>query len=1190
MKTKYANKRPTIGVLAGWQFYRTATNLSYLAPIYRGASYAAQDLGCSLLLGCGMGPSASPTDPLRPAWPQPSVDQDFVPIGPWNTDGLIVVVPLHSQERSAYIQELITTGHRILFVGSGETGPTIAVNNRDGILESLRHLVEHGHRHIAFIAGTITDIGGDSGERLSAYKAGLEIYDLDWDSNLVAYGRHVYDGGYLAMQQIIRTGSAFTAVVASNDESALGAMQALKDAGRRIPHDVAVIGFDNRLEGSVHDPGLTSIHVPLFDIGYRAVELMLQSINSETGLPERSQINTRLVIRESCGCVSAIKPDSAYQQSDTSSGDFRLVSTMAALILNQAHSLTEDEGLSFSRRLVDAFVTSVQDSDRAKFRQALADTLHRTVIGDDDAHIWQGAISLISDEVDRISANIPSSRSLAHELLSEARLTISAQMQWQHRHYVVDERWRTSRLSLLTARLLTALDELQIYKILADHLPDMGINTAMLGLFEAEGDNPVAWATIRDVINPDQRLTRFRSREFSPSSMFAEEHQFNLTLIPLVGQSGQIGFVAFDSEQVDLYGSIVQQVGSALNTARLYREATEGKRLAEEANRLKSRFLSTISHELRTPLNLILGLSEMILRDSIDNDALLPDPTRKDVEGIHAYSQHLGGLIGDVIDLATSDAGQLRLNHEYIDLVQSLRIVAESGSQLAADKGLRWEADLPGTEVWVWGDQVRLRQVALNLINNAVKFTTSGYVSFRIEHDSEFVTVTVQDTGLGIPDDEQQAIFDEFRQSNRSISLGYSGIGLGLAISKRLVEMHGGSISVFSTGEEGAGATFAFRLPIAQRSPLELADDAEISTSPLQRVLVVTNNPDTCKSLCAHLRQRAFDVHVAMLKRKSDSPVITRNWHPDAVVLDVSTDAAFGWDVLMKIKKNTGMAGTPVFFFSSAQFEGTLLELDYLTKPIEISELTRALDEHWLLPDTDHPSRTVLVVDDEPSTLEMHARIVQSHSSSNRVLKARTGNEALEILHNEIVDLVLLDLQMPGMDGFEVLEVMHTLETVRQIPVIVITGKVLTESDMSRLNEGVTAVLGKGLFSIEETISHISSALENKRKLSEEARRSVRLAMGYMHHNFAEALSRRDIAGHVGISEDHLTFCFRQELGTTPIAYLQRYRINQAKQLLRESQQSITEIALNVGFADSGYFSRLFHRETGMSPEAFRRS
>jgi YesN/AraC family two-component response regulator len=276
-------------------------------------------------------------------------------------------------------------------------------------------------------------------------------------------------------------------------------------------------------------------------------------------------------------------------------------------------------------------------------------------------------------------------------------------------------------------------------------------------------------------------------------------------------------------------------------------------------------------------------------------------------------------------------------------------------------------------------------------------------------------------------------------------------------------------------------------------------------------------------------------------------------------------------------------------FYKSAQPADSLLELEYLTKPIELSELTQALDQHWLTTDNNKPTRTILVVDDEPNTLEMHARIVQTHSEGNHILTAPNGREALAVLQRESVDLVLLDLQMPEMDGFEVLEAMRTRPTMRDIPVIVVTGKVLTEADMARLNQGVAAVLGKGLFSIEETVTHISTALERKRRLSREAQRLVRQAMAYLHSHFAESISRRELAQHVGITEDHLTFCFRQELGTTPVEYLQRYRIHQAKQLLKASGHTVTEIALSVGFSDSGYFSRIFRREVGVSPEAFRK-
>ena len=1195
MSPNVRDKRPTIGILAGWQFYRTATNLSYLAPLFRGTSRAAQDLDCNLLLGCGIGPSASPTDPYRPAWPLPSPEHDFIPIGPWNTDGLIVATPLHSSERSEYVQSLTAAGYPVLFVGSGEAGPTIMTDNSAGILEAMRHLVDHGHKQIAFIAGSQDDLEGDTGDRLRAYQSACRLYGLDQNPALVAYGRHVFDGGSLAMQQMIASGAKFTAVLASNDESALGAMQVLEKSGHRIPEDVAIIGFDNRLEGAGHVPALTSIHVPLFEIGYHAIERMLQHVKGKTELVGTVKVDTRLVVRQSCGCdiaectLSETKPITISHPEEHDQWRDRLPVTIATTILDQAHSLTEQEGLTLCRRLVDTFSQAITLGDRVDFENTLLEVLQRTLAGDDDANIWQDAISILDQEiVDRLTDS-PSTVAHAHTLLDDARVMISTQMQQQHRQYVAAERWTYSRLSLLTARLLTALDESQIYEILAKHLLDMEIDLAILGLFEAEGQDPVAQCTLRNVIQPAQALIRFPSRDFPPAGLLDPGNPFILTLIPLVDQSGQIGFMGFGTKYFDLYGAIVQQVGGALNTARLYRQATEGRRLAEEANRLKSRFLSTISHELRTPLNLIMGLSAILLEESDEGKTPLPDSAQRDIERIYTYAQHLGGLIGDVLDLATNDAGQLRLNMELVDLGEALHMVTESGSQLTADRGLAWRATLPESGPWVFGDRTRLRQVVLNLVNNAIKFTNRGEVSLSLREDEGFVTVSVQDTGLGIPPEDQIAIFDEFRRSDRSISLGYAGLGLGLAICKMLVEMQGGTIKVISSGIEGKGSTFSFTLPVfpPPTSPIE---KPAIKLTSERTVLLLLGRTSTSERLQDLLNRHGLKVQQYLLEPSSAWQSSLVQHPPDIIVLDISEASETGWSMLKAVKGIQAGSNTPVLFYSSSPDGEAILNLVYLTKPVELPELTRALDQVGLVSDPDHPVRTFLVVDDEPDTLDMHARIVQSQSSSNRVLKAGHGLEALEIMQKDRVDLVLLDLQMPEMDGFGVLEAMRENESTREIPVIVVTGKSLTEAEMARLNQGVAVVLKKGMFSIEETLSHIDAALERKHRLSVDAQRLVRLAMAYLHEHYAEPISRWDLAQYAYISEDYLTYCFRQELGTTPMQYLQRFRVNQAKLLLKNSQKSITEIALEVGFTDSGYFSRVFHRQTGMSPEAFRRS
>ena len=376
-------RRPTIGVLAGWQFYWTATPLSYLAPIFRGIRQAARALDCNLLLACGMGPSADSGDPLRPAWPDPSPDTDFVPIGPWNTDGLIAVNPLNSRARSRYLHELAAGGYPLVYIASGEQGPAIVADNAGGIHAAMQHLVDHGHRHIAFIAGSPDDLAGDSGARLHAYRTALRVFKLADDPGLVAYGRHTMAGGYAAMQQILAVGAQVTAVCASNDESALGAMRALHAAGRRIPDDVAVTGFDDRPEGAAHDPGLTSVHVPLFLMGYRAVELLRKIIDGEEAPALPVTIPTHLVPRASSAhnrqphaqgeagrrAPAALRPSGPLPQDHNHR--HQLAGRMAAAVLAKTHQLGFDEVRLLCLQLLDSFVNDLINTHHSAFRQAL---------------------------------------------------------------------------------------------------------------------------------------------------------------------------------------------------------------------------------------------------------------------------------------------------------------------------------------------------------------------------------------------------------------------------------------------------------------------------------------------------------------------------------------------------------------------------------------------------------------------------------------------------------------------------------------------------------------------------------------------------------------------------------------------------------------------------------------------------
>ncbi|MCX7671767.1 MAG: ATP-binding protein, partial [Anaerolineae bacterium] len=548
-------------------------------------------------------------------------------------------------------------------------------------------------------------------------------------------------------------------------------------------------------------------------------------------------------------------------------------------------------------------------------------------------------------------------------------------------------------------------------------------------------------------------------------------------------------------------------------------------------------------------------------------------------------AQQLDSLVRDVLDLARSQTGQLRLIKAPLDPAQILRPVALIGEEMARAKGLEWEAIIPDDLPRVYGDASRLRQVVLNLVTNAVKFTTCGRVTLIAETDDDSITISVSDTGLGVPLAEQEAIFDEFRQSERTAARGYGGLGIGLAICRELVELHGGQIGVRSSGEEEGGSTFYFTLP-ALRDEVEPLERRPAS----QTVVLLTSGPGDDGRLLESLRRDGFQA--ASLYLDGDP-----NWlnallalEPGAVLLDCGPASVRGWQVIETLRSHPALQAIPVLFYALPESAGgAMLALSHLTKPIATSALTQALERYGLtVAATDH-SKTILVVDDDPDILEMQAQMVAAALPGCRVLRAANGRLALELMRSERPSLVLLDLMMPEMDGMAVLSAMQEDERLRGVPVIVVTAQALTQREMEQLNRGVAAVLQKGLFTPQETLAHIEAVLTRSKRLGSEAQRTTRKAMAYIHEHYAEPISREELAAHIGVSARHLTRCFHQEMGISPITYLGRYRVERAKRLLEAGDKTITEVAIATGFGSSSYFADAFRRETGMSPREYQR-
>jgi signal transduction histidine kinase/CheY-like chemotaxis protein len=1177
--------RPIIGFLSTWSVYEGTSIDSYTHTLLQGIRAAASAQNCGLLMGCGISLPGSPRG-SRTVWAVPGAGVDFVPVGPWNTDGLIVIPDDFSEAQFDYVQDLIRSGYPVVFTTAEKPGRMVAVDNAGGIRQAFDHLLEHGHRRIAFVAGK-SGRGGDSAERLAAYRAALRSAAIEEDERLIAFGEHRREGGRIAMQRILASGVPFTALLASNDLSALGAMEELRASRLSIPEDVAVVGFDDILEARSQLPPLTTVRHPTFTLGYRAVLSLLESIFGEASGESNARVETQLIVRQSCGCrlgSMRVVPLGDSSPAEMQSIQSNLAHVMAEAAFTELRHTPREDIQALCLGLVESLVSSVTHREPACFNDELQRLLGWLETQAEDANAWHSALSALHGGLPGLMCALPrADTSMADELIDGAHLAIAALAQRQTTGALVRHMATSNRLGLMTSQLLAALDVSESAAILADHLPHLGIQHALVALYASRDDDPVSRShVLLDVgLKEGRPQGEFVTREFPPPGIYPTDSALQLAILPLVVDEYTTGFAAFGSTDLEPCAAIVHNLASALRNSYLYRDALEGRQLAEQANRLKTRFLSMVSHELRTPLSLIVGLSEMVLREQSE----LPGAARRDLGQITTSAQHLSRLINDVLDLASSEAGQLRILREPLDLAEVLRMAAKIGEQLARERGLTWRAQLPGLGPWVLGDRTRLRQVTLNLISNAVKFTPSGQVALTMEVADQQATISVSDTGVGVPPSEQDAIFQEFHRSERSVDSGYGGLGLGLTISKQLVEKHGGNIGVCSPGLLGSGSTFYFTLPIISASTLQDNLATPLATQG-NIVMVLSEGAQATEQLCANLRERGFEVQVCRVDRDPAWLANVTSCLPAALILEEGLASREGWTITGMLKRQPATENIPVVAYSLDidRDQGELMELNYLHKPLRPTQIAGELARHCGIGDG---QPTVLVVDDDPGILDMHRRLVEQ--SNCRALTAHNGLEALEVLEGTRPDLILLDLMMPEMDGFAVLDALREREGTRDIPVIILTGRVLSEADLERCNRGVAAILGKGLFSATETINHIEVALARHQTLGRVTQRLVRKAMGCIHTRYAESLSREQIASHIGISPDYLTDCFRQELGITPITYLRRYRIHQACDMLASTDLSITQIALAVGFSDGAHFTRTFQREIGVTPRAYRR-
>jgi len=526
---------------------------------------------------------------------------------------------------------------------------------------------------------------------------------------------------------------------------------------------------------------------------------------------------------------------------------------------------------------------------------------------------------------------------------------------------------------------------------------------------------------------------------------------------------------------------LVSRLSSAHVLAEARRqEAVVARDAAESANRTKSTFLANMSHELRTPMNAIIGYSEMLLEESEDLGVTELAP---DLQKIRGAGKHLLALINDILDLSKIEAGRMTVFPEDFALPEMLREVIATIQPLVEKNGNTLVIQCPPDAGAMRSDLTKVRQTLFNLLSNASKFTEKGRITVAVERivreTGDRIQFIIADTGIGMTSEQLGRLFQAFTQADASTTRKYGGTGLGLLISRKFCQLLGGDITVASTPGEGTiftvdlPATFK-EIPTGKISTPATKPSSPSTPSTRRRLLVIDDDLDAADILNRNLTKSGYDVHVA--HSGPEGLELARSIQPAAITLDVMMPGMDGWSVLTALKSDPITSSIPVIMVTmlrDRQLGFTLGATEFLTKPVDQERLRTILASQCSA-----PTAEVLVVDDDADSRELICRLLEKEGL--RPTEAENGQDALQQMHKVRPALIILDLMMPVMDGFEFLEAIHQVPELSNIPVVIITAKDLTAEDRERLAGGVQAILQKGAVDQKKFLHNLTAILEKK--------------------------------------------------------------------------------------------------------------